>query len=105
MSPPEGATGVTAATEFSWTPVASAIYLLEVKCGATLRTYTRQTTARVPDLSAQGLGFFPGGTCGWRVYAQTAFTDMDDFAGHPRWVGSDYGGSSTRSAFRSFTTQ
>lgn len=103
-SPAQGATGVTAATEFSWTPLASAIYRLEVRCGrATVRTYTQQTTARVPDLSAQGLGLPPGATCQWRVYAQTAFGDMDEFAGNPRWAGSDFSGSSTWSAARSFT--
>ncbi len=82
--PVEAATGVSVTTPFSWTPVASTIYLMTLTGHADEPDYlvvTDSPTATIPDLNALGLGLPAGATYSWNVYAAGPFANINAAAG------------------------
>ncbi len=82
--PVDAATGVSSATVFSWTSLASTVYLLTLTGPAGQPTYyvvTGTTTATIPDLSALGLGLPAGVAYSWNVLALGPHANIDAAAG------------------------
>lgn len=82
-APANGATGVDTSTAFVWTPLAGGVEVLAMSGQGTDPTYyiaSGGTTARIPDLSAQGLGLPAARTYDWFVIGFGPFASIDAFA-------------------------
>jgi len=115
--PAAGGTGVTTNTDFTWTQFSGGVHLVAFTPANSMNpkfwVVTTGTTAKIPDLSAQGLGLPTGGaTYAWSVYAFAPFASSDAFASasvpqlpQKGWLTSSgtYGAGSSGS--RNFTTQ
>jgi len=84
--PADAATGIGTGTDFTWTAFAggNALYVL-LASGASgqpsFAIFTTGTTARIPDLSAQGMGLPPGASYSWNVLAVGPHANVDSAAG------------------------
>ncbi len=104
--PVEAATGVGITTPFSWSPVASTIYLLLVSGPANQPDYvvvTGSPTATIPDLNTLGLGLPAGLAYTWTVYAFGPFANIDAAAGPTGFIPQGDAASASSSS-RTFTT-
>lgn len=82
-APASGATGVGTSTDLVWSPVAGAVYEVVLTGSGTDPVYvllTSSTTARIPDLSAQGLGLPSARSYSWTVNALGPLTSVDALA-------------------------
>ena len=103
VAPVDHTTGVGTTTDFTWTPVNGTVYvLLVIGPSAWYVVVTSATTARIPDLSAQGLGL--SGKSSWNVNAYGPAGSVDELAGaalqHLLGTDSYFGGTT---APRDFT--
>ena len=103
ISPPDGATGVDTATDFTWTPVANAIYRLGLWGSTTYFIVTDRTSVRIPDLTAYGFGLPSAGAYDWALGALGPYASVDEFTA-PGEVPFEESGFST-GASASFTTR
>jgi len=106
--PVNAATGITTASQFSWTPLAGGIYILVLTGAGTEPDYfvvTTGTTAQIPDLTAQGLGLGASKSYAWQVYSFGPFGDMNAATGPNGLVSAlTLEGWRTTSGSRAFTT-
>ncbi|HET9156836.1 MAG TPA: hypothetical protein VFN91_09235, partial [Myxococcaceae bacterium] len=84
--PANTATGIGTNTDFSWTAFAggNAVYVLLISGPSGQPGYavfTTATTARIPDLSGQGLGLPPAASYSWNVLAISPHSSVDSAAG------------------------
>ncbi len=82
--PVDAATGVTTTTPFSWTPLSSAIYRMQVVGPANQPTYvvfTGANSGTIPDLTALGLGIPKNTLYTWSLTAYGPFANIDAAAG------------------------
>ena len=98
--PADHATNVGTTTDFTWTPMTGTVYVLFLLGSGTSPSYfvfTAATSARIPDLSAQGLGL--SGAFRWDVNAFGPVASVDDLAGaaalHLVGAGSYFGGTTS----------
>ncbi len=98
--PADHATNVGTTTDFTWTPMTGTVYVLFLLGSGTSPNYfvfTAATSARIPDLSAQGLGL--SGAFRWVVNAFGPVASVDDLAGaaalHLVGAGSYFGGTTS----------
>ena len=108
--PADVATSVGTATDFSWTAVTggNAVYLFEVTGAPTQVSYfvfTTATTARIPDLTAQGLGLPSGASYQWTVFAVGPHSSLDSAAGAKAYFPTGNARFTALTKPRSFTTQ
>jgi len=92
-APVNGATGVDTSTNFVWTPVVGGVQIALISGQGTDPVYvivSGGTTARIPNLSAQGLGLPSGRTYTWGVTALGPFASIDAFAVGPAREGVGY---------------
>lgn len=111
--PAKGATGVNAATLFSWTPFSGGVHLAVMKsAAANYFILTSDTNTTLPDLSALGLGLPSSAVFTWQVDAYGPFASVDQAAapaglpfgwpigdGMPTDPGNVYLGASNPSTF------
>src|SRR5262249_36339962 len=86
VAPADGATGVTAATDFSWTGLPNAVEVVFFKAPGKASYYvvTTGTTTKLPDLSARGEPLPAATSYLWMVEGLGPLTSMDAFAeGNP----------------------
>ena len=107
-TPMDHATSVGTSTDFTWTPMPGTISVLGILGNGTSPTYyvlTAGASARIPDLSAQGLGLPPAAPYRWVMNAYGPLTSVDEMAGSASMYlsgsGSYFGGTT---APRDFTT-
>ena len=86
LSPANAETGVGTSTDFSWTALSSTISILIVQGSSGTRTpslavFTAGSTARIPDLSAQGLGLPAMSSFQWHVVGVGPHPTLDSAAG------------------------
>lgn len=83
-SPPDAATSVTTATNFTWTAYTGGINIIALVGSGTNPTYyiyTAATTTTIPNLTAQGLPLPSGGVAySWYIYGLAPFVNLDAFA-------------------------
>lgn len=82
--PVNAGTGVTTATTFSWSPVASTVYLLSLTGAADKPSYyviTATPNTTIPDLSTLGLGLPAGTAYAWTILAMGPHANIDAAAG------------------------
>jgi hypothetical protein len=82
-APTDGATGVDTSTELVWTPVAGGIHVLVLSGAANDPTYliaSGGTHARIPDLSAHGLGLPSAHPYDFQLFAVGPYASIDAFA-------------------------
>jgi hypothetical protein len=78
--PVASATGVTTTTDFSWTSMPNAVYILEFRGPTGQPTYdvvTSSTTVKIPDLSSLGLGLPKATAYSWVINAIAPTANMD----------------------------
>jgi hypothetical protein len=83
--PVANGTGVTTATDFTWTRFAGGVHILAISpdSGSTnpqFYVFTSDTSARIPDLAAQGMGLPAGAAYRWNVLGFAPFSSVDAFA-------------------------
>lgn len=81
-TPADGATGVDTGTDLVWSPVPNAVHLLILSGGSSDPTYivvSGGTRARIPDLTAQGLGLPSGRLYDWGLVAVGPSPGIDAF--------------------------
>jgi hypothetical protein len=108
--PADAATSVGTTTDFSWTAVAggNTVYLFELTGAPTQPSYvvfTTATTARIPDLTAQGLGLPSGASYLWTVFAVGPHSSLDSAAGAKAYFPTGNARFTAQTKPRSFTTQ
>lgn len=82
--PVNAGTGVTTATSFSWSPVASTVYLLSLTGAADKPSYyviTATPNTTIPDLSTLGLALPAGTAYSWNILATGPHAGIDAAAG------------------------
>ncbi len=106
--PPQAATGIDTAVNFSWTPFPGGVHMLDVvpQAGAgsapEYRIVGAATTAKIPDLSSVGLGL-PGATqYSWFLLGFGPFGSIDEAAGPKGLEAPDI---VAQSSSRAFTTR
>lgn len=101
LSPPELASSVSSATEFTWTPRPRTVHSLRASCVDFARTVrTMGGTVRLP--SFPGFAVTGTGSCAWTVFTYAPVDSMDAFIARTPEIAID---SITMSARRSFTIQ
>jgi hypothetical protein len=84
-TPLDGATGVTTSTDFTWTPLPGAVYLVSIfstVAGApSYGVFTSATSTRIPDLSALGITLPASATYSWAIQPVAPWASVDDLAG------------------------
>jgi len=107
-APADGETGVTNATEFTWTRLAGGIHIVTFAGPSGKPTYavaSAGTTTRIPDLAGLGQPL-PGGTAyTWAIAGLAPFADMDALAGTSTLMPVVGPYTLSESEPRSFTTQ
>lgn len=97
VAPADHATNVGTTTDFTWTPMTGTVYVLLVLGSSSYFVVTAATSARIPDLTAQGLGL--SGAYRWDVNAFGPVASVDDLAGaasmHLVGAGSYFGGTTS----------
>jgi hypothetical protein len=84
-SPPPTASGVSSATNFTWTPFAGGVHLVTfapaVSTNPTYYVFTSATTTTIPNLTVEGLGLPTGGVSyTWNLIGLAPFATLDAFA-------------------------
>ena len=107
--PADTATGIGTSTDFNWTAFAggNAIYVLLVTGGSGQPSYavfTTGTTARLPDLSAQGMGLPPAASYSWQVLAVGPHANLDSAAGPKSILPTGNTLTDAQTSSRHFTT-
>jgi hypothetical protein len=107
MAPANGATGVTTATDFSWTGVANAVQVVFIKAPGKPSYYVVTTggTTKLPDLSALGEPLPAATSYLWLVEGLGPLASMDAFAEGNPLLAAGASSLQTLSASFSFTTQ
>jgi hypothetical protein len=78
--PATEALGVGFDTEFSWEPPADSISTLYLSLGQwTVVVVTNGSSATIPDLTAYGASYAPGGAGSWFVSSQIGLTSIDEW--------------------------
>jgi hypothetical protein len=77
LSPSNNQTGVTSATQFSWSAYPEAVYALLL---GGLTVYAASTTVTLPDLSSIDFQLSPSTPYTWQVAATSPYASVDDFA-------------------------
>jgi hypothetical protein len=110
-SPVANATGVSTATDFSWTTLPGGIHLVIISSSATATApayylVTTGSTGRIPDLSSLGVVLPASTAYGWVIEAIAPWASVDEFAGGTGLLptGNALSASLTATA-RGFTTQ
>ena len=83
-TPADGASGVSPGTEFRWSAFAGGIHLVVFDGQGASPSYyvvTRETSTRIPDLTALGAAFPAGAFYDWFVVGIGPFASVDDFTG------------------------
>jgi len=106
ISPLNQATGVGLATDFSWTSMPGTTYVLSVSApaGPNYHVVTAATSARIPDLTSQGLVLPKMVTYDWYVSAYGPSAAPDDLASPSAFVLSGNARFTGFSAQYQFTT-
>jgi hypothetical protein len=109
ISPADSGTGITTGTDFTWTPLTGGVHILEITGPGSSPSYyvfTTAATARIPDLSGQGLGL-PAATAmyHWVVLGVGPWTSVDQVAGDSSILPTGNVLNESASADRTFTTQ
>jgi len=87
LNPPDGA-HVPADVELSWADTSAGASMVQVACFSPDNPYaplllmavvTSETSVRLPDLGALGVGFPPGGDCDWGVFRSSSQEDVDSY--------------------------
>ena len=83
--PVANGTGITTATDFTWTRFAGGVHVMAItpNGGSTnpqFYVFTSDTSARIPDLAAQGMGLPAGADYRWNVMGLAPFSSVDAFA-------------------------
>jgi hypothetical protein len=82
--PPDVGMNVGTTTDFTWTSMTGAVYILSVfgPTGApSYHVFTTATTARIPDLGSEGLGLPPATQYAWTVVGLGPASSVDALAG------------------------
>jgi hypothetical protein len=101
--PLDGATNVDHLTDFLWSRVSGAVYLVRIWKDITEEGFlvlTSDNRARIPDFDRAGLSLAKGATYHWDVYAYGPHATVDDAAApaasrstrrctHRSWTGSE----------------
>lgn len=89
VAPAGGASGVTTATSFTWTPYERSVHLAAFasQAGADFYVYGSGTSATIPDLSSFGVPLARGATYGWFVWGIGPFADLDAYTAPDRGLG------------------
>lgn len=106
QAPPDGATGVSTTTPFTWTN-APGVFVLDVGCGSSgysLRLVTAATNARLPDVSSLGLALPTNTQCNFSVSTYATHSSVDDWAGDTA-MRAAIGTSTHGLAYGKFTTK
>jgi len=110
VAPADLATDIATTTVFTWTGMPGTVNLFGVRGRGTTPSpsyyvVTSGTSARIPDLAAQGLGLPPAAAYSWNVNTYGPLTSVDELAGaastYLSGSGSYFGGTT---APRDFTT-
>ena len=84
-APLDGATGVNTSTDFTWTPLPGAVYLVSIfstVAGApSYGVLTSATSTRIPDLSGLGITLPASATYSWAIQPVAPWASVDDLAG------------------------
>jgi hypothetical protein len=84
-APDADATGVTTATDFTWTAFPGAVYAVtffsSVQGAPTFFVITSATSTRIPDLSALGITLPAGTNYGWSIQPVAPWASVDAYAG------------------------
>ena len=111
IAPENGASGVNSRTEYRWSRMTGAVYLLAIfYSGAEIYIppppsyyiFTSDTIASIPDLSPFGLYSYSGTPHVWEVRAWAPFRSLDEIAA-ATWFVPQGDGVSAVSAPRQFT--
>jgi hypothetical protein len=82
-TPADGASEVSPATEFRWSPFAGGVHLVifsgEAAAAPSYYVVTRETSTRIPDLTALGAAFPAGAFYDWFVVGFGPFASVDDY--------------------------
>jgi hypothetical protein len=109
MLPADVATNIGTTTDFSWTAVigANVVYLFQIFGPAGAPSYvvfTTATSARIPDLSAEGFGLASAHTYQWSVFAIGPHPSVDSAAGAKSYLPTGNSLVQSNAKLRSFTT-
>lgn len=85
-TPVANATGVSTATDFTWTQLSGGLHFVVISTGAspTAPVYyliTTGTTGRIPELGALGVVLPAATSYSWQIIAVGPWASIDDFAG------------------------
>lgn len=83
IAPADQATGVTTSTDFTWTPVTGGVHFLVLSGNPgdpVFLILSGGSQARIPELSAQGLGLPAGRQYEWGLIALGPYASIDAFA-------------------------
>jgi hypothetical protein len=110
LLPEDGVTGVTSATQFSWTQFLGGIHVLAVlpvssNCSESVFVFTAATAANIPDLSNAGLRMLPDTNYSWFVNGIAPVATIDALASPGAFATLNFGNlQQADSASQSFTT-
>jgi hypothetical protein len=107
--PADVATGIGTTTDFSWTAVTggNVVYMFQIfgPPGApSYVVFTTATSARIPDLSAEGFGLASAQTYRWSVFAIGPHPSVDSAAGAKSYLPAGNTLVQSNASLRSFTT-
>jgi hypothetical protein len=111
IAPENGATSIDSRTEYRWSRITGAIYLLAVRYNGSdnyippppsYYIFTADTVASIPDLSAFGLYSYRGTSHEWEVRAWAPLGSVDEIAA-ATWFVPQGDGTTAASAPRQFT--
>ena len=108
--PADTATGIGTSTDFNWTASTGGniVYILLISAGGAgqpgFAVFTTGTTARIPDLSAQGLGLPAAANYSWTVLAVGPHASVDSAAGAKSILPTGNTLNQAQTNSRSFTT-
>jgi hypothetical protein len=83
-TPADGSTGVSASTEFRWSPLEGGVHLVVFNGPGTKPSFyvvTGESGTRIPDLSTLGAALPPASPYSWFVVGIAPFGSVDDYTG------------------------
>jgi hypothetical protein len=108
ITPADSGTGITTSTDFTWAPLTGGVHILEILGPGSSPSYyvfTAAATAKIPDLSGQGLGLPAATMYNWQVLAVGPWTSVDQIAGDTSILPTGNTLNESITANRTFTTQ
>jgi hypothetical protein len=107
LLPGNTAQGITTDTEFSWTPFVDGLHMasfVPMSAGPTYYVFTMGSSAKIPDLTAQGAGLPASRDYVWGVAAFGPWESIDAVAGGKTFIPAGPVFYESGAAARQFTT-